>query len=368
MEACRDGVATRLSEGFGDWLELPDTEGESGGDADAEGDREGECEPLREGAPERVLLRLEALPERDADTEPEREAAPAVAEAFHVAVRGGDREPEGETEGVSVALCRAVVVPVTVPLGTGVGDRAPLADAEAVKLGVGEPVRLSRGLADPVKEEDCDVVGERVVVPLADAEVEAEGLRLRVLLPDALGDPEAERDWELVAVAEAEAPAVRLREAEAVVVAQGLGDPEREGDAEVDAERVGDLPVGVGDPHAVEVPVAGPADTEPEAGAEGEAVSRALALGERESRKPVWAMVKVAVAEGGTPVITMLSMERAPEAVPNATAVMRQQTVGLLFAAAGMAGERRAVNHVVVGARPTTPPKVVKTPAVPVVE
>ena len=107
----------------------------------------------------------------------------------------------------------------------------------------------------------------------------------------------------------------------------------------------------------------------------GVGVKEGVALGvpERLKEKPneregVRLGVTVDDAEGGVPTMTMLSMLSAAEATPVATAVMRQHTVGLLSAAAGMAGDRSPVNHVAAGASETTGPKVVKTPAVPVVE
>ena len=67
------------------------------------------------------------------------------------------------------------------------------------------------------------------------------------------------------------------------------------------------------------------------------------------------------------PRIAMLSAERAPAAAPTATAMTRQQTVGLLSAAAGIAAERTAGTHVPAGASDCVTPKFVKGPAVPAV-
>ena len=72
--------------------------------------------------------------------------------------------------------------------------------------------------------------------------------------------------------------------------------------------------------------------------------------------------------EGGIPRMTMLSMLSGALDDPTATAVRRQHTVGLLFAAAGMEGDLSPVNHVPRGVSGMTDPKAVKAPAVPVVE
>ena len=72
--------------------------------------------------------------------------------------------------------------------------------------------------------------------------------------------------------------------------------------------------------------------------------------------------------DGTVPRIIMLSAESAAVAeVPTVTAVTRQQTVGLLFAAAGIARDLIAGNHVPAGARVRVTPKFVKGPAVPTV-
>lgn len=217
--------------------------------------------------------------------------------AFAVAVRGAERDPEGEPDVVTVPLPNGVPVPDTVPLGTGVADRTPLAEGEAVPLTVCVVLRLSRGLPEPVKDDDCDAVGERLTVPLEDTEVDAEGGRLRVLLPDALVDPETERECVPVGEADADAGALRLRQEDADIEAHALVEELREGEAVEDTLRVGDRPVGDSDPHALDVPVPGAADTEDEGALEGDTVSRADVLGERELRKPVCDSVKVALKE-----------------------------------------------------------------------
>lgn len=67
----------------------------------------------------------------------------------------------------------------------------------------------------------------------------------------------------------------------------------------------------------------------------------------------------------GIPLIMRLSTERPPDAVPTATATMRQHTVGLFSAVAGIAGERMAVTHEPVGVRGVVTPKGVNAPADP---
>jgi hypothetical protein len=74
-----------------------------------------------------------------------------------------------------------------------------------------------------------------------------------------------------------------------------VGDAERAGERDDEGERVGAPPEGDSEPHALGVPVPGIADAELEGASEGVPDSRAEALGERESRKPVWDDVKVAL-------------------------------------------------------------------------
>ena len=73
------------------------------------------------------------------------------------------------------------------------------------------------------------------------------------------------------------------------------------------------------------------------------------------------------VADISTPTIFMLSADKAAVALPTATATIRQQIVGLLFAVKGIAGERMAVIHVPVGVNGVVTPKAVNAPAEPVV-
>ena len=72
-------------------------------------------------------------------------------------------------------------------------------------------------------------------------------------------------------------------------------------------------------------------------------------------------------AEISIPRIIMLSTDRAAEPAPTTTATTRQHTVGLLFAAKGIAGERIAVIHVPVGVVGVVTPKGVNAPKDPVV-
>ena len=169
---------------------------------------------------------------------------------------------------------------------------------ETLLVGVRESARLSGALREPVKELECFGEGEGVKVELEDADEERESLRVRVPLPDTLGDAEEERVAQPVRVADGDPHAVPLREAEADAEAQRLREPEREGDAVEDTVLVGAWPVGLSDPHAVGVGVPGSPVTEEEGRSVGDTVSRAVTLGERESRKPVCEPQKVAEAVG----------------------------------------------------------------------
>ena len=73
-------------------------------------------------------------------------------------------------------------------------------------------------------------------------------------------------------------------------------------------------------------------------------------------------------ADIGDPRTIILSTERAADAEePTATATIRQHTVGLLFAADGIAGDRMEVTHAPAGEIGVVTPKAVNAPAVPVV-
>jgi hypothetical protein len=162
MEACKDGVDTRLPEGLDDWLGLPNVEGESGGDADAEGDGEGDREA-------EVLL------------EPLRGALPVTRQL--------EREEDADTLRLRVSV--GLALGLTVPLRERVAQAELLRDRVTLTLPEGLPERDDVGVR--VAERHSE--GEPDALVLAEAEGEpedewdslADGVKVRTLVSVALG-------------------------------------------------------------------------------------------------------------------------------------------------------------------------------------